>query len=372
MISTYRLFQIIFGIIVSAFVLYFLIQYAVSYQAIEQDSQKLTIMRNVKETTSRVYSTGNPINYKHGTRYDLSSCRVKLINPLSIETPSIRCDFGSISIFIPTLLYMGNNVFISRKTLDYGWWETHFIEVVPETHFIFNPLENTDDVWGLMENITKYLPDTSLGFEPRITFGFCDGSDVLEDLCGGLCEAQDFLNVLKQPHSTTTFALCSGVPDGSYSRLITISSACSPYLPNSGICISPPGSEGVGSVYIKGHTGEFIYKDPADLVALIIGGTEEDPFGVPYGKELYEYKNQVFGTMLLNAVEIMSQRSILIAGDLPSECQPLLSDFAHNLDSLNTLIMEYNDRASMINMNSKLELLSSQYQNLVNIGCEYV
>jgi hypothetical protein len=362
MISTYKLFQIIFGLIVSGFILSFLIQYVSEYSEMQKTTQKIIILKNFIKTAEDVYLTGNYINFSDFSRYDFSSCYI------SLNQPAIKCRFAEIPVQIPLFFLSGEQMFIDRNSLDFGWWKMHVIEAIPETRIIFTPMDNSDDTWELMKDITRMLPSTH-GFTPQTTFGFCNGDNLYELVCGGrVCERPDFLEVLDQTFPST-FASCNHQLSNNY-RLVTISQGCSMDFVDQGICIQPPNSDGMGYAYIAGS--DYLYKDPLDLVVLIIGGDEKDMLGIStLGEILYNYKNTILGERLVLASKIMKQRAILIAG-LEPECAPVYANFANVLDSISNLAKgDYKNWVVMKNLVAKLNQAKLLYNQLEEMGCEY-
>lgn len=371
MISLYRIFQIIFGIVVSMFILYFLIQYAGNYAGFQEDVQRVTILKNLKITTESVYTYGNPVVFPDTSMYDFSSCRMIINRP---NPPSIKCDFGELgSVLIPTLLSLDKDrVVVGSADLNLGWHVMHWVEVMPESKIIFTPTDTSQQTWDLMKNLTNLLPSTE-NLEARITFGFCDGSEVIEDICGGECEKYGFLDVLDSHRASAS--KCTASLSGKY-RLITISSQCSMGSTTQGVCIKPP-VRGVGLAYLAGSGQEFVYKDHFDIIALVIGGSRTDIFDKTMGERLYEYKNEVWRDRLSLAARIMKQRTMLVlsryqASDEYQECIPPYSSLLNVLGTIESTIKgDYRSQAVIKNLAARLSEAKSLYQNLVNLGCEY-
>ena len=308
MLTTYQVFKLIFGLVVSGFILFFLIQYTSNYAETQKTIQKTKIMLSFLEDAGNVYLSGNSVNLSYTARYDFSSCRPVINDP---DLPSISCDFGEVgTITAPSLFRFRKNeaVFLDRSCLEFGFWRFCFTEAMPETEFVFAPLDNNERSWNLMFSITSYLPDTT-GSNPKVTFGFCSGDSLDESVCGGeKCEKRDFLDVLRLSHAGVSFSPCTA-PLSDRHRLITISGSCSPSFGGAGVCITPPDDRGMGYAYIPGSNEAYIYKDPADIVALVLGaGTHGTS-----GDRLYHYKNRVLSKRLSLAGSVLSRRALLIA-----------------------------------------------------------
>lgn len=370
MISLYRMFQIIFGIVVSVFVLYFLIQYASNYAGFQKDVQKVTILKNLKITGESVYSYGNPVDFPDTSRYDFSSCYMTINKP---EPPVIKCDFGEIgSILTPMLLSVDEEVVVDRTDLNFGWHIMHWIEIMPETVILFTPMDSSDEAWNLMKNLTEALPSTE-NLDIKVSFGFCDGNDVMEDLCGGPCEKFSFMSIIDDHRGQAE--RCRASLPGEY-KLITISNSCNPGFSNKGVCVKLP-QGGVGSAYLAGSGETYIYKDSLDIIALLIGGSKKDVLGKTLGERLYDYKNEVWGERLSLAARIMSKRMLLVSSEYQFlgenlECIPIYANLAGSLTSIaNQAKGNYKNEVVMRNLVTRMREAKSLYQNLIDLGCEY-
>jgi len=374
MISIYRMFQIIFGIIVSVFILYFLIQYASNYAGFQEDVQRVTILKNLKITAESVYTYGNPVVFPDTSMYDFSSCYMKTNKP---EPPSIKCDFGEAgSVLIPMIFSADGEVVVDRSDLNFGWHVMYWVGIMPESVIMFTPTDSSDETWNFMKTLTNLFPSTE-NLEARITFGFCDGNDVMEDMCGGPCEKYSFLEVLDSTQATA--AKCRASLSKKY-KLITISNGCSPGFSTHGVCVKPS-QDGVGVAYLAGSDKTYVYKDPLDIAALAIGGSVKDVFEKTSGEKLYDYKNKVWGERLSLAASIMKQRMLLVSSRYQIlnenlECIPIYSGLANILcsgsDSIcNLAKLDYTNQAVMRNVAGKLREAKSLHQNLIDLGCEY-
>jgi hypothetical protein len=372
MISLYRTFQIIFGLVVSMFILYFLIQYASNYAGFQGDVQKVTILRNLKTTSESVYAFGTPVTFPDTSMYDLSSCYMQTSEP---DAPEMKCDFGEVGpVLVPTLLSLGKkeHVVVSGADLNFGWYVMHWIEIMPESAIIFTPMDSSDNTWNLMKNLTHILPSTE-NLDSKITFGFCDGTTLIENICGGKCERYEFLDVLESNRAPA--AKCTASLPGEYS-LITISSHCMIGYSDSGVCVLPSADD-VGVAYLEGSDKEFVYKDSFDIISLVIGGDTKDVFDKTGGERLYEYKNKVWGDRLSLAASIMRQRALLIPSEYQTlgenqECVPIYSQLYATLGSVHgTVSGDYNNLNLMRSLSGMLSDARSLYQDLVNLGCEY-
>ncbi|MFC2143873.1 hypothetical protein ACFLQO_00720 [Candidatus Aenigmatarchaeota archaeon] len=371
MISLYRMFQIIFGIVVSVFILYFLIQYTGNYAGFQEDVQRVKILRNLKTTTESVYTYGNPVVFTDTSMYDFSSCYMSVVEP---NPPEIRCDFGHIGpVFIPTLLSLGKSmVVVDSSEMNFGWHVMRWTIVMPRTKIIFNPMESSPHVWDLMKNITNMLPATD-NLQEKVTFGFCDGNEIIEDICGGDCEKYGFLEVLETNRASAN-KCTARIPNGY--TLITISSQCRMGFSDSGVCIVPP-TQGTGMAYLYESGEDFVYKDYFDILALVLGGSRKDVFGKTAGERLYSYKNNIWKDRISIAAGIMKQRMLLVSGRYQASgeymgCVPIYISLSGALGSIEaTLEGDITNPSIARNLAIRLSEAKSLHSSLVNLGCEY-
>jgi hypothetical protein len=370
MITIYRVFQIILGIILSGFILYILIYYAGSYALVGEQAIRLKTLDVFLQDADNVYFSGNTINFTRFSKDDFTSCHPRPANP-----PRIFCyiegeSYETEQLLIPLLAKVGDDVLITRNSLDYGWTNIDYIEALTGMRLIFNPLETDDDSWNLMKDVVMSFPETS-GYSPKLTFGFCDGNEIIEETQGDRWERDYFFRILTQSREGLTFSTCSSYlfPN---QVLVTLSNSCSPTFADSGICISPP-QGGVGYAYIAGSSKAYVYKDPVDLAALIIGGERKNEFGDYVGEEMWEYKNKAFLDSLSLAAKIMARRCGIIyqSPDITQECRDKYRDLQESLEQVETLANSdpYNIN-EMASLKAELDRAKDLWQDLLNMGCE--
>lgn len=368
MLAVHRIFQMIFGIIVSVTILYFLIMYSGDYASLQKDRQRAEILVSFTHEVRSVYLTGISTNFTHFSRYNFSSC---FANATQGSIPEIICmdsQVSGIPMEIPVILQPGSQVYIGRDTLDYGWWVFGFAEVMPSTVFVFNPVDNSEAAWELMRNMVEHLPDTSDDWSVvSVAFAFCDGSRILY-VCGGRpCEKSDFLSILGSGPLGASFSPCTANRDGNM-RFVSITASCES---GSSVCIKPPNSMGVGNAFVQGSGRTYVYKDPLDLVALSLGGSGKDEFGRTGAEKIYEYKNSVLMSRLSLAAQVMSKRAVLIAAEAPGDCGPVYIELSQVLDRV-PFSADYTSVSEMYDLNDNLNKAKALYQNLLDLGCERV
>jgi len=367
MISIYQVFKLIFGLIVSAVMLFFLINYSSIYGSTQADINRALIMKNFMKAAQDVYMTGNPTNFS-----DFSRLEFDLTFRGSSDPAVIKSNTGyvpNIPVRIPLFFVPGREVFIDRNHLDYDFWKFYFVEAVPETIIIFTITGADNEYEELTESIVRLLPSTTY-FTPKVLFGFCSGTTLIKP-CGidDFCEREQFDAsgyILQQPCTNTELS-------AKKYRLVTISIACNPA--SRGICIEPRDDNWMGDAYMSGS--RYLYKDAADLVALIIGGEEEDIFGTVQGEMFYNYKNKVFRERLLLASKIFSQRANLIRNhpQSNSDCREDYLNFADALVDIQDALSEpdyYTSRSIMLDLISSIGAAEDYYNSLIGKGCEYI
>lgn len=361
MISVYRVFQMIFGAIVSFFILYFLIQYSGTYAGLQQNVQKVEILKSLREQIKQVYTSGIYEQFNYTKRYDFSSC---YLNVTSDSIPKIMCDFPSgIPIITPALFYAGEKekVIVSRGSTDYGWWVFYFVEVMPGIEIIFSPLEENEQTWNFIRDIVYLFPDTSDGKTTvKIKFDFCDNEPL--KLCNGkACERSDFLNVLELPHNYG-FSPCSFNPKKNQ-RIVVIADSCKG---KGGLCLELPNRNGVGSLYFRNK--RFVYKDPADILCFVLAGNKEDILGIPLAERMYEYKN----TILMERLGLFSEEMKLSYEKTKKEqCESDYLRLINLLGKISRLPKNYLSFTDMNELNENLFEAKQIYESLIERGCEY-
>ena len=390
MISTYKVFQLIFGLIASIFIITFLIRYSGDYASLEEQSQSVTILKNFNKVAGDVYLTSNNINFGDFSNYGLDECFAYFNEP---DSPVIKCANFEYPSYIPMVFRSGDEVMIDGSYIDMGWWKTNFILVYPELRIIFNPVRNHIDSSRMMSNITSLfmcewgvrgyecgdvargIPyPTALQIEPRPRFGFCDGDDLIFDsLCdGSRCERFDMYATDYFQGAPGIFGLCSAeMPSGFYS-VVTITDNCNINL-LSGVCIETS-PDGVGRMRIAGSEKVYVYKDILDIMALVIGGDSRNAFGY-VADSMYTLKNEVMMRRLAIGAEISGSRADMLAPLTDSACQDLYYQISDALcsgsDSVCRLAKEsYLDLGKMTDLRERLNEAEELHSELVRNGCE--
>jgi len=338
----FQIFKIIFGLIVSGVILFFLIQYSGTYTLLQKDILKTNIMKSFIDNARGVYLTGNPIKFTGFSRAQLS-----LSLDSSREPPAVRFDLGSFQPNVPIFFVHDKELFIDRNSLDHGWWRFYFAEAMPKTEIIFSPAYNSPETWDTLENTVRLLPN-SAGFEPKITYSLCSGNDVFRMCESAACESDEFLDFYTS-YKSSIFITCTATFSGNY-RLVTISNNCA----NTGeVCVNPVEK----NIYIDTKT--LPYADYLDIVSVIIGAQNTIS-----GEDLYNYKQKVFQAEAKLAAKIMYERAL-------SHVQnPAVSDECKNAYSTQASILLRISTQPTQNLLEQSKL--NYYQELINNGCDYL
>ncbi|RLI96667.1 MAG: hypothetical protein DRO99_04085 [Candidatus Aenigmatarchaeota archaeon] len=369
--NVYQVFKIVLGLVMSFFILFFLVNYAGIYSEIQEDTQRMMIISNFRKAVQDVYLTGNSVTFDDFSRLDFNIVYNGLVDP-----PVIRSGTGQTIIRTPMVFVPGEEVMIQREDLNFGWWKFGFVEALPEMTVLFNPMDTGVESRNIMKSIVGLFPDTT-GRTPRIQFGFCDGNTIKKPCDSGnsFCESYSFMSRIDS--YTTPASKCTANLGTGY-RLVTLHASCPSGMVQKGVCIVPrlPGA-GYGYAYLNGSTEFRLYKNPLDLFALTVGDGS-NIYG-PVADNLYHNVNNAFTKELLLMSEIVSQRSKLVSSKLPisdekGECGTYYSALWAALDMMPSITSAdgyYNDPAKVSELVTELNNAYSAYQDLVNLGCEY-
>lgn len=369
MTSVYQMFKIVTGLIISGFILYFLVSYAGVYAGTQEDIQRALIQRNFFRVVQDVYYTGTPFTFTDFARAQLDIS----IDPT--EPAGLVTKLGKFPFPVPMIFAPGDELFLYTSSLDLGWWRFSQVYAVPKTVVLFTPLDGSDATWELIRKTVQAMPDSS-GFEPKVTFGFCNGNETLRNFCGANydlpCE-RDYFLVFRE--GAVAFSPCTArLPKNQ--RLVTIARDCTG-VP--GLCLDPPLERGIGEIHMLGSInmdGEFIgsYKDGLDIAAAVFGGTERDIYGLG-AEKLYAHKNRAFTQRVGLAARTMARGFELTGRGLqtdPYGCVPVYGELARTLDEAADFLetWKYYDGRDAESLLGMLEDADSKYSQLVSKGCE--
>jgi hypothetical protein len=372
MLSVFQIFKMVFGVVASIVVLYFLITYAGSYGESQKDVQRSLIMKNFRQLADDVYLSANPYDF------DLSKFGASIYFDATASPPMFRFGNNEMEVDTPVFFRQGESLSVTRSALDYGWWSFAFVEAVPEMTVVFNPLDVTDDAWTVMKNITSALPDT-IQTSTNVRYAFCGypgPSDVTTPL-----ERFEFYTLLSDfDFEGTTFYDCLAAMETNY-ELVTVSSACSSGY--RGICVN----QASGVFYIHGSADGHPYNDGLDIAAAVIGGTYDDGIHGINGEALYLYKQSALRKQMRLAAEITAGRARMMhdslyemvmdgriaAGSDPYSCIAMYDQLRAAAEGVRAVLYYdnyYEDATFRANLRSALAQASAAYAGLASKGCE--
>ncbi|MFQ5647980.1 MAG: hypothetical protein ACE5FW_01975, partial [Candidatus Aenigmatarchaeota archaeon] len=100
MTSVYQMFKIVTGLIISGFILYFLVSYAGVYAGTQEDIQRALIQRNFFRVVQDVYYTGTPFTFTDFARAQLD-ISIDPTEPAGLVTKLGKFPFPVPMIFAP-------------------------------------------------------------------------------------------------------------------------------------------------------------------------------------------------------------------------------------------------------------------------------
>ncbi len=294
--EAFQAFRLIFGLIISAFVLYFIISYVGTYSATQEDIVRGQILKAFRDISRDVWAYGVSTNFSDFGRLPFTIN----FDIAPVNRPILRTDIGEWELPIPTFFTFGKSVWIDRTTFDLGWWQFRVVTAQPETVFVFNP---KDRAWvDFAINLVELLPDTA-GKQPRIQYAYCPDIQPMDKIT--------FISINPTTVPTTSCEMSKLKP---HHKLIVISSTCS--TPSVGICITPP-TGGVGQARLAGSTKSYSYLGewPFGLLGLMIGYTNSSVWGLA-GDEMYQAANIWFKNEIGMAAQLMAQRATLLKNNI--------------------------------------------------------
>lgn len=364
MLSLYEMFKVIFGLVMSSFILLIIVHFIGVYTQLDQDAERAQILKNFLKGAEDAYTTGNPLTFTDFRRQEFT---------LSFDRtppPGIVSDVGKNPVLFPLFFRPGKEIFVSQGQLEMGWWTFRFVEAFPGARFLFSPVEGGEQSWKLVRDIAFFLPDSEF-FSPTITFGVCDGQP--QELCAGGCERQAFLAAVRGRSAPVQECTVQNLPAGTI--LITVASSCSPSRTSRGYCLTPP-SQGIGRIFLSDQP-PLLYKDPVDIVAALAGGEEKDLYGSS-GATIHGYKNDAFRQEVLLGAEVMEQRAFLLAIEhrkaRGEECAQAFDRLRETLQVVQSSLSDpqyYQDPAEAAGLGVALAEARAAQQALADQGCDY-
>jgi hypothetical protein len=348
MLSVMQIFKIVFGVILSLFILVLFMRFSESYTEIGESGRDVEILMGLKKTIEDVYNTGIPTDFDTGNLEEI----ISFYSPPSIETPVTSVNLDPVPVF----LVPGERISIHRTEYDTGWWKFYFVQALPETKIVFVPLGRSEVVWNTMGNITKYLPSTE-DTDTKVLFGVgCNDTGGQPVFFFLNWEGGYFTRTVLPYFFDNDYDFVPCVEREGY-RIVTISET-----PVDKDFQVVPVDNQMGYVYIndtlEGQQAH-LYKNPLDIISLLFGG-----------KKLYDYENRKFLKELSIASDIASREAgILMAKVSNPDCA--YSSFIQRLGSVKALANggEYTNEDEMRELNRKIREASEIYKGLEEMGC---
>ena len=350
--DAFDVFKIILGLIISAFIIIMVMNFAGSYIDINASKKQVTDVRTFERSVRDVYVNGIPSNY---TFEDETYESITMYRPPRLLTDFTDIDFG----FVPLFFKKDSTVSIGRITQDYEWWKFYYVISIPKTKIIFIPLENNDDIWNTIKTIVETFPDTS-NVKPNIAFGYgCDKTSPNEELYLDSYTRDTFLGWVDFIQSAVDYkGQC--IEYISEDRLpIILSDEIVDF--KKGILIVTSGPYW-GHIYTNtsGVLRNYTYGDGMDIMAFALGGPD-----------FYSYENEMFLKQLRTAAKLkMNEMKLLESRTSKQDCPALYSVFSGILQQVyDSAGSDYNDDINTIILAENIRRSSDFYKTLEESGC---
>ncbi|MBN2101888.1 MAG: hypothetical protein JW716_03390 [Candidatus Aenigmarchaeota archaeon] len=348
--DAFGVFKIVLGLVISAFILIAVLNFAGSYMDINASKKQVSDLKAFERSVGDAYVNGIPSNYSFDNE---AFSAMKIYNPPLLVTEFTNIDFG----FVPFFFKSGRAVSISRMTEDTGWWRFDYIVSLPKTRIVFIPVKDSSDVEETVKLISSALPDTE-NVEPNILFGFgC------EDVSYFILEKWTRDKFIKDiiPYMKTMVDFednCIG-STGADETIIYISDEMTEF--EKGILVVTSGPYW-GHIYTNtsGVLRNYTYKDGMDIMAFSLGGPD-----------FYIYKNDIYLKQLRAAAKLkMDETGLLGARATKHDCTALYSVFSGILQQIyDSSGSEYNDDINAIMLAENLRRSIDFYKILEESGC---
>jgi hypothetical protein len=368
MMSVFQVFKMVFGVIASALILYFLITYAGSYGKSQEEGIHAAIMKDLRTDMGEVFVKGNPLDM------DLGKLGKDTYFDGSNTIPVIKFDNMQLEFTEPMLFRFGSMVAVAYGDANYGWWDFRMVEVVPAMTFVFSPTDGNDDTWDAMKMVAQVLPDTrATNTKASYAFCFTDGITPQPGV-----DYYIFNSMLLADRSGIMLGDCPTLMQPNQ-ELVIFSGDCS----NSNyLCVEAANRR----FHMPGTAGYYYYIDGFDIAAALIGGTQTDLHGNA-GENLYLYKQKIFRSSALLAAEVAKRRALNLSGQLlnlvlsgqleadssPAQCIAEYTQLNATLSGVEGVLADENYFREGDTMGKLAGLLSETrgiYGSLAQNGCE--
>lgn len=351
MISAFQIFKIIFGIIFSIFVLILIYRFSGSYMEIGETGTRADVLINLKKGVEDVYAGGISQDYWIRNSGDL----ILLYEPPELFTTVTTLDFRP----VPALIIPEENVGIHRIEYDLGWWKFYFVEIMPDTTLLFNPTENTEEIWGYIYGMIRVLP-SSESLESRFYFALGCNSTAYDYPIHNW-EKEKMMKYERGMKSNLDTAgvrpvLCEGVnPEW---KAVVISKD---FIETEHPLIIPSG-KGSGLFYpnTSDPANQIVFKTPVDLVSLLF-----------WGEDGFDYMNRELLGQLSVAAEMRIQENNLLVPGSSVGCIILYEEMNTILEDVSGLSEDdHRNYEKMSELAERLEESEQKFSEIRYEGCE--
>ena len=340
MVSAFQVFKIIFGIIISIFVLIMVLRISNSFMQINETENGVKNLYRLKKSIDDTYTTG-------------ISSELVLGNPVTAYfPPTIIYKQGSVNINVPLILYPSQRYVLKRNVIDFAWWRFYYVVSIPPTRVIFIPLNKTEKVKQAMIDILNDFPDTE-AMKNKVVFGFaCNRTDVFIMNTWYRDYFRD--NIIPYVYYSGDIEKLNDCKIKS-DFVITVSEDETNFMnKENGVMVIPKGNN-TGIVF-HGNK-KYFYINSADILALLFGGAKT-----------YKYVNKVFlkqakiaANLKIKEINILMPHSNII-------CRQFMNKFSNELNKISG-IDESTTTSNMALVSKYMLDTKNMYEDMKVMGC---
>ena len=348
--DAFEVFKIILGLVISAFIIIMVMNFADSYIDINASKKEVSDLRAFERSVGDVYVNGIPSNYSFS---DDAYSSIAFYRPPQLLAEFADIDFG----FVPFFFKKGRTVSMGRVTEDLGWWRFDYIMSLPKTRIVFILVTDSPDADETVKLISSVFPDTN-NVEPKMLFGVgCEGVNYypletwtrdkfvhdmipymrslvdFEDKCVGNVEDDEIIIYI----SDETIEFEKGV-----------------------LVIASGPSWGHIHTNVSGILKNYTYSDGLDIASFALGGSD-----------FYNYKKEIYLKQLRTAADIKMNEITLLSSRITNpECIIKYSTFSAILQQIyDVSLLDYQDEFNIISLSENIKRSVDFYKSLEESGC---
>lgn len=361
MMSVFQLFKMILGLVTASFFLFFLLKFSGIYTTFQGGQNELDTMNGFLDVARGVYIYGDPVEFKG---FSGSGRYSKLrYEPPFIYSGAMEAKATGVTLF----MIPGKTLNVYRTTVDVGWWKYSAIGALPLMKVYYSPVNCNSDCWRAMEKLTMAFPGPG---EPRVSFGFCNGTGLTETV------DRDYLATRLEAIALGYEDAFSFEPCGHRAKPdeLVVEFVSGETYPTNGFAVDAL-DDATGYVYyartsdmsgrLEKH--KLAYKDPLDILAIVTGGEAG-----------FEYKNENMFAELETAAKKESARAEMLAGAYArpgvrdQRCSAAYGNLREAMNNLTALMdnPRPDDLESMRLLNEAHASAAAVYEGLRGSGCE--